>query len=653
MFTKFLLKSFILFSLACNLLATEKVVRLSNFNPKRANATEAFRKAINTGAPKVVIDNPGFPLQIDTVHLHSNQEVVFEDGVIVEARKNSFKGLGPFLFSGRECKNIVLRGQGKAILRMRKKDYQNKKLYRHSEWRHLFGLKGCENIQIRNLTLESSGGDGIYLGNTNKVPYCKDIILEDLVISEHHRQGISVISAENLTIRRCLIENTSGTNPASGIDFEPNSKPKGQRLINCLVEDCKIIGNAGAGIEFYTVYMENGCPPQSITVRNCLIKDNKRAGILVKTSFHRKGREKTAPPTGYINFKNCQIIDNVGPGIIIKDQLATVKLSFENCYIKVNKSPRSYPIMLVAQTMRGAPIGGVIFKDLTIDKLPEGRAIMPFKSWTNATVDNIKGNILVKNNKQIKQFPLQKHIQEIKSQVNKRNKNKFSPITAYWRRFYCTDINKFSSNTTPSNVKTKNNFDYTLWAEAGKNVKIDIKKIPSIRNKTVKLKLTSAKKEIKQIELKGKQVDSAITFKAPQTGCYLLHGSSGGEKIIINSTEPGGWCQYKKPLTVAGKHNKLFFAVPEKVKNFKLEVAGCLTMPLVSATVYNQSAKIIKAKNKIEQPYVFELQKNSNQREIWSIEVTTDSPEGIVSLRQGKQLEGFFASSAPAVLKRK
>ena len=146
---------------------------------------------------------------------------------------------------------------------MHKKDYQNKKLYRRSEWRHLMGLKGCKNIQISNLSLYSSGGDGIYLGTTIKTPYCKDIILEDLMISDHHRQGISIISAENLIIRRCIIKNTFGTPPAAGIDFEPNHTPKGQRLINCLVEDCKIIGNEGAGVVLYTPYMETA-PPQSV-----------------------------------------------------------------------------------------------------------------------------------------------------------------------------------------------------------------------------------------------------------------------------------------------------------------------------------------------------------------------------------------------------
>ena len=646
------LKLSLLLLLGNNLFAATKIVKLSDFKPKRDDATPAFMLAINSGAAKVIIDDPGFALQLNAIRLHSNLELIFEDKVIIEAKKNAFKSTGAFLFTVVECNNIILRGKGKVILRMRKKDYQNQNLYKHSEWRHLLGIKGSKNVKISNLTLQSSGGDGIYLGCTSKTPYCKDILLEDLVISDHHRQGISVISAENLIIRRCTITNTSGTPPAAGIDFEPNSRPKGQRIVNCLVEDCNIIGNEGTGLEFYTPYME-GCPPQSINVRNCLIKSNHHTGISITTSFYRKGREKIHPPTGYYKFKNCKIINNHGPAIMVKDQLETVKLIFESCILEVSNNSRSYPVLLAAHHMKESPIGGVIFKDVTISKLPPGREVMPFKSWTSASIANISGDIFIETSNGKKRFPLEKHINKIQKKVLRNNKSKFKPAMASWRKFSRDNTKTIKSTKKLPGIQTRDRFCYIVWAKAGEIINITAKRANPDAIRRVKLKLISpSDKEIFKTELNNKNKIAKIVFTAPETGCYPLTGASGGANMIITSNVPGGWRLYKRPLLIAGKHNKLFFAVPEGTKDFELEVAGSPNAPFIKATVYNEQGKIIDSNKLIEQPYRFKLKRNDNTRQIWSLDIELNNSNEKAFLQQGRSLEGFFAASPDNVLKK-
>ena len=190
----------IMLSMICNLAtAVPAQVKLSDFNPRKNDATPAIQAAFDSGASRIIIDNPGFELLVHRqLNLRSNLEIVIHDGVTIAAAPGAFKSLGAFLLSAVDCRNIRIRGEGKATLKMRKKDYQDSKRYRHSEWRHLLSFKGCEEIDVRNLTLLSSGGDGIYIGCSRKKSYCKNLIFEDLVISDHHRQGISVISAPPL-----------------------------------------------------------------------------------------------------------------------------------------------------------------------------------------------------------------------------------------------------------------------------------------------------------------------------------------------------------------------------------------------------------------------------------------------------------------------
>src|SRR5690606_12354958 len=97
-------------------------------------------------------------------------------------------------------------------------DYDNPDLYTKAEWRHGIGLWDCADVVIRGLTVAETGGDGLYLGagsnGTNK-----NVLVENCNFDKNYRQGISVISAENLMIRNCKLNNTDGTNPKAGIDF--------------------------------------------------------------------------------------------------------------------------------------------------------------------------------------------------------------------------------------------------------------------------------------------------------------------------------------------------------------------------------------------------------------------------------------------------
>lgn len=190
------------------------------FDPE--DATEALQAAIDSSRPWVISR---------TIHLRSNQEIVFEKGIVVEAKQGAFLGKGDCLFLAALQRNITPIGYG-ATLRMRRLDY-TKLPYEKAEWRHALSTRSCENVRVYGLTLASSGGDGIYLGVAKRSIPCRKIHIKDVVCIDNYRQGISVISAENVLMENVVMRDTGGTPPMAGIDFEPNEST--ERLSNIVM----------------------------------------------------------------------------------------------------------------------------------------------------------------------------------------------------------------------------------------------------------------------------------------------------------------------------------------------------------------------------------------------------------------------------------
>ena len=259
------------------------------------NATFAIQSAIDSGASMVVIPYVGKPYYVDPIILASNQTIILEEGVVIAARKGSFRGGGDSLFLAENQKEIAIIGYG-AVIEMRKDDYR-KKPYEKAEWRHAIELRGCSDVSIDGVTIRSSGGDGIYVGRgKGNNTYCENIRVKNVLLDDHYRQGISVISVRNLLVENVQIYNTSGTSPRSGIDFEPNRRD--EILENCIVRECRIAGNRGPGILFSLQNLEPESHPVSIIVEDCSIYRN-TLSILVVGLRHK--------PSGEIIFRQNDI----------------------------------------------------------------------------------------------------------------------------------------------------------------------------------------------------------------------------------------------------------------------------------------------------------------------------------------------------------
>ena len=235
----------------------------------RDDATSALRSALTSGAKVIIIPDMGKPWYSETLSLRSNTTIILEEGVELIAKRGAFKSLAAFLLSLKDVENITILGYG-ASLRMWKEDY-TKAPYQKSEWRHALALYGTSHVLIAGLTIERSGGDGIYLGRGQRGRNY-DLELQDLIIKDNYRQAISVISAEKLHIANCLLANTSGTAPAAGIDFEPNHPD--EVLQDCRLTNCIMRGNSGAGFLAALHNLAFESQPIAITLEDCFIYAN-------------------------------------------------------------------------------------------------------------------------------------------------------------------------------------------------------------------------------------------------------------------------------------------------------------------------------------------------------------------------------------------
>ncbi|MDC7223531.1 MAG: right-handed parallel beta-helix repeat-containing protein [Spirochaetales bacterium] len=181
-----------------------------------------------------------------------NLTIIFEPGAQIHAVERGFRERNDSLITIQDRHNITLKGfGGQEGLYMRKEDYRRSP-YQKSEWRHCLSLRSTTNVLVEGLTLGFSGGDGIYVGlskSEGSRNCCLDTVIRDCTITDNFRQGISVISAENLLIENTTCRNTGGTLPKAGIDFEPNNPQ--ERLINCRVVNSRFLNNRGPGIHIY------------------------------------------------------------------------------------------------------------------------------------------------------------------------------------------------------------------------------------------------------------------------------------------------------------------------------------------------------------------------------------------------------------------
>lgn len=113
------------------------------------------------------------------------------------------------------------------------------------EWGFGISIRGSQKVKIYNAIIKNCWGDGIYLGSYGSLVNT-DITIDNCFLDNNRRNGISIISGNNMTISNTLISNTNGTAPMSGIDLEPNNN--NEYLKNIALKNIITFNNRNEGI---------------------------------------------------------------------------------------------------------------------------------------------------------------------------------------------------------------------------------------------------------------------------------------------------------------------------------------------------------------------------------------------------------------------
>lgn len=579
-----------------------KVAKASWWGYDAADATKCLQAAIDSKVPKLVVDNVGSPWIVLPLRLVSNQEIEFEKGVELLAKRGAYLGTNDSLLSGNLAENVTLRGYG-ATLRMWRADYDAAP-YQKGEWRHAINLHSCRNITVLGLTITETGGDGIYLGTGKAGVSNVNILIKDVVCDKNYRQGISVITAENLTIEDTVLSNTAGTAPQAGIDFEPNGP--GEQLVNCVMRGCKSFGNAGCGYVAYIPTLNATSAPVGLRLENCSANDNASGAFVFMT-----GNTPAAAVKGTLSLVNCTATGGKGAGFTLNNNPPTgLRVAVDRCTFAdvAPESPSSAPICFLSSQAATEDIGGVKFTDCVVrDKL--GRKPMAFvDSSGGLRIAEVSGNlILEQDGKKTRVELTEKQLGEWMPALTMKRFPRmkvaglqFAPLTA------SAPAEKYSLRS----ARLRNTAHYVLYARAGDTVtlKANHGQLGKYGGKPVPLIVTGPDgKEVSRTDLPFMQ-ETEATFQAPATGLYQVDILPAPNYVSITaSSHPLCLSAAGEAVHFCGPGGTLYFYVPAGTKEFGLKVYGEGTGEGVKATLLRPDGTLFGEQDDIAQAHQFEV----------------------------------------------
>jgi hypothetical protein len=582
------------------------------FDPE--DATEALQAAIDSGAPKVVVENMGRPWIVSrTINLRSNQEIVFEKGVIVEAKKGAFLGKGDCLFLAALQRNITIIGYG-AVLRMRKLDYTQPP-YEKAEWRHALSIRSCENVRVFGLTLASSGGDGIYLGVAKRgVPNSKIHIIKDVVCVDNYRQGISVISAENVLMENVVMKDTSGTPPMAGIDFEPNDPT--EVLSNIVMRNCTVQNNSGDGFAFYLHNLNSASRPISIRLEGCRSIGNRRS---VSVSV---GNSKEKTVNGVIEFVDCKFEGSEGAGIYIAQKPPFgCKVRFVKCEISdaALKQVTQSPIMFASARGNFEPIGGVEFIDCVVRDKVE-RLPMAFFNPAGVELTDVIGTLTLIRDGQVTKFELTREL--LNEWFPQQAFKVFPKFEVKGAKFVPLFPDAKFPQGVSSTARLRGVAEFLVWANAGEKVAFTLKVLPVGKVEVCPAKLAITTPSGKVIGMKDAvaERDNDYEFVADETEAFRITCDAGNATVTLSKCTHR-FCLFAGEGTFhfLGTVGEFFFLVPKGVREFGVKVMGGDGTELVKVTVRDGVGRVVAERDNIALGQFAITRENEESDEIFSV----------------------------------
>ena len=572
-------------------------VKASSFGWNATNATKCLQAAFDSGAAKVVIDRQAGDWIVEPVFLRSNQEVVVEDGVTVRALSGAYKGRNDCLFAARGVSNVVLRGEGNALLRMERDAYTDRKAYCFSEWRHTLNIINSANVRVSGLAFRYSGGDGIYVGRNST-----DVDIRRVDCRDHYRQGISITGAHNLTIADSRFAATKGTPPQCGIDFEPN-RPT-DRLSNCVVENCEFDGNASSGILFHLTCLDETTEPISVTLRNCRARGNAANGLTMTVGAN--GRRK--PVKGAIRVKDCQFSGNRSRAMVVNGvSRETASVTVKDTLLDARGG--TWSGLLVSNNGLSDDAANLSFENcrLVVDREPA----VEFSGTVGVGIESVGGTLSVERDGVAAPFDFGDLA--AKNRPNPELRKAFGGMFVDYRALRPIAPDAVVKKATPM-CRGKFTFLQHLPKEGEYTL--------TFRAKTVgnrKLNCPVQMRDMMGTDLGAFSITAAVqkvTVKTAGRNLRRFEIDTRGNTVSVSSPYPGQGLMADTPLNLFRETCRLYFPVPDGAK--KVHVAVTPEEP-AAVSVLNAAGAVVASMPRQTAASTLTGERDTAEAEVWSL----------------------------------
>lgn len=225
-----------------------------------------------------------------------------------------------------------------------------------SQWGHGLYICHSKHVRVEKVTAMKCIGDGFTITGGEAAHYgdmnqgsC-DVIINNVRARYNRRQGISIIYADEVTVKNSVFSDTGAMefqSPSAGIDIEPNLAPFYQTTRNIKIINCRFERNVGRSIlaNHYVNY-EGTKSISSVLIDNCYCDGKVElyvGGITVSNSrFLSLEVHAEKDPIEGLSFSKCMIGEN---GITLHcvnknrgDETAIEGIVFNKCTITIPES---------------------------------------------------------------------------------------------------------------------------------------------------------------------------------------------------------------------------------------------------------------------------------------------------------------------------
>ena len=199
---------------------------------------------------------------------------IIGDGAVLQSHENNGECSNNKFFTFKNCENVLVEN----ITIDGKREERDIKLNDYGPGgfdvtRSNLDFIRCKRIIVRNVVSKNSMMDGMSLGSGSLTKYNEDVLIEQCVFNNNHRQGISIEGATNVVVKdtECSYNGTGkGILPKSGIDVEAYGYvgPGEQYSYNnnILIDNCYFDSNGQSSV----ISNQNSF---NVTFQNCVMKN--------------------------------------------------------------------------------------------------------------------------------------------------------------------------------------------------------------------------------------------------------------------------------------------------------------------------------------------------------------------------------------------